>query len=156
MTKVPLKNGTPEGYQNPGTFFRRGGEPRKNIQVKKKLSHKKWIQPQNFKSSKMDKKIDINHLQDLNNVKKTIFHGSVNNLAQNRILKEKKKLPNLPKNSENPRFFEFYKVITWSNKFSQTFKKKSWFSIAPPPKKNVTISFVVMLNFKCSIITKFK
>ena len=25
----------------------------------------------------------------------------------------KKKLPNLPKNTENPRFFEFHKVTKW-------------------------------------------
>ena len=47
------------------------------------------IKTQNFKSSKMDKKIDVNHLQDLKNVRKTIFNGSRTNLAHNRILKKK-------------------------------------------------------------------
>ena len=54
-----------------------------------RFQHKKCIKTQNFKSSKMDKKIDISHLQDLNNVRKTIFNGSRINLAQNRILKKK-------------------------------------------------------------------
>ena len=35
------------------------------------------------------------------------------NFARNRMLKGKKKLPNLPKNTENPRFFEFQKSIKW-------------------------------------------
>ena len=59
----------------------------------------------------MDKKIDINHFQDLNNIRKPILNGSRTNFAQNRILK--KKLPNLPKNTENPRFFEFQTAINW-------------------------------------------
>ena len=37
----------------------------------------------------MGTKIDIN-LQDLNNVRKTIYNGSRTNLGQNRILKKKK------------------------------------------------------------------
>ena len=57
-------------------------------------------------------KIDINHLQDLKNVRKTIFNGSGTNLVHNPTLK-KKQLLNLPKNTENPRFFEFPKVIKW-------------------------------------------
>ena len=43
---------------------------------------------------------------------KTIFNGSRTNLAQNRILK-KKGCQLCPKNTENPRFFEFHKVIKW-------------------------------------------
>ena len=49
---------------------------------------------------------------DLKNVKENIFNGSRTNLVQNRILK-KKTFPNLPKNTENPRFFEFPKAIKW-------------------------------------------
>ena len=49
------------------------------------------IKTQNFKNSKkMYKKIDIIHLQDQNDGRKTIFNGSRTNLAPNRILKEKK------------------------------------------------------------------
>ena len=62
-----------------------------------------------FQKLKNGSKIDINHLQDLKNVRKTIFNGFRANLAHNHILK-KKKLPNLPKNTENPTFFEFPQV----------------------------------------------
>ena len=70
--------------------------------AKRQISTKKCIKTQNFKKSK----IDINHLQDLKNIRKTIFNGSGTNFAQNRILK-KKKLPNVPKNTEIPDFLDF-------------------------------------------------
>jgi hypothetical protein len=69
-----------------------------------RFQHKK-MQTQNFKMSK----IDMNHLQDLKNLKNPIFNGSRTNFAQNRILKKKKALPN----TENPRFFEIHKSIKW-------------------------------------------
>jgi len=47
-------------------------------------------------------------------IQKNHFDGSRANFAQNRILKKKKKLPNLPKNTENPRFFEFQIAINLS------------------------------------------
>ncbi len=45
----------------------------------------------NSKFQKVEKgyKIDINHLQGLKNLKKTIFNDSRTNFAQNRILKKK-------------------------------------------------------------------
>ena len=46
-----------------------------------RFQHKKCIKTQNFKSSK----IDINHLQDLKNVRKIIFNHSGTNLVQNCI-----------------------------------------------------------------------
>ena len=42
-----------------------------------------------FEKVKTRSKIDINHLQDLNNLRKPIFNSSRTNFAQNRILKKK-------------------------------------------------------------------
>ena len=50
-----------------------------------RFQHKKCIKTQNFERSK----IDINHLQDLKNIIKSIFNGSRTNFAQNHILKNK-------------------------------------------------------------------
>jgi hypothetical protein len=76
-----------------------------------RFQHKKCIKIQNFiKRSKFD----INHLQDLNNISKpAMFNNSRTNLAQNRILKEKKSCQICPKNTENSRFFEFQKSTKW-------------------------------------------
>ena len=77
--------------------------------IRPKLRQKRTLKKLKiFKRSKMDK----NHPRDLSNLRKPIFNSSRTNFAQNRILK-RKKIPNLPKNTENHRFFEFYKSIKW-------------------------------------------
>ena len=57
----------------------------------------------------MDKKININHLQDLNNIRKPIFNGSRTNFAQNRI-KKKKSCQICPKILKIPDFLNFEKA----------------------------------------------
>ena len=80
-----------------------------NLAENDRFQHEKCIKTQNFKRSKID--INLNHLQDLKNIKNPIFNDSSINFAQNHILK--KKSCQMPKKTENPRFFEFHKSIKW-------------------------------------------
>ena len=57
------------------------------------------------------------------------FNGSRTNLAQNRILK--KKVAKFAKNTENPRFFEFHKVIKWLE-LTHNYPKRSALSQSLP------------------------
>ena len=108
-----------------------------------------------FQKLKNWSKIDINHLQDLKNVRKIIFNDSRTNLVQNCILKKKSchscpnilKIPdflNFPKsqNGRNwpiiipkhwlcPKVFPKCFFVSQTQKFMKIFPKNH----TPPPKK---------------------
>ena len=67
------------------------------------------IKSQTFKSSKMGKKIDINHLENLNWISEKPFLMVLGPIWSKIVFWKNKKLPNFLKNTENPRFFEFPK-----------------------------------------------